>query len=675
MAKNTAEVPYEVLLKSITVNNYGPYAGCHYFDISTTPSKSIILIGGLNGGGKTTLFESVLLCLYGRLHAGGSQKTYENRLAKMVHRFQGSGLATSQIRASVMVEFQVYRDGSITEYEVERSWSFHGAGEELRIRKRGQGTVYSDLDLVEQDQWQAFINGLIPRSIANLFFFDGEQVAKMAKLEGVTIQSSFSSLLGLDIVDKLQKDLRTNLVRNLSGDDKHLQEEYSVLENQKAEAEAKAGRLQESRARKEGNLMRIRHHIEDAEERLERLGGGFAEKRLDIKSRLSAERVRLEASGKRITQMCSAELPFSLIPKQMNRVRAQIETEGAAARDAIERGAAIKTIDRIKSAISSDGFLERVTSRDHIMSIISRAVEEARPGPPQNSQEHILGFSTMQQERMLRLIESADGTMLKEAREEAAEYAITRERISGLEEALASAPADDEIGPIVSEIGNMRVEEGRLEAEADHLDRQTASHEALIKNITAKIRDVVKRQYKNKRNHRMISLTKNVQDTLEIYSERLRAEKLSLLESYILETANILMHKKKFIKSVSVDPQTFRVIIHGRDDVTIPHDSLSKGEQQMLATALLWALARTSGRPLPFMIDTPLARLDGEHRINLVERFFQLASHQTLVFSTDTEIVPAYYEKLRPYISRSYTIQYDPESGRTTTREGYFTEE
>ena len=70
----------------------------------------------------------------------------------------------------------------------------------------------------------------------------------------------------------------------------------------------------------------------------------------------------------------------------------------------------------------------------------------------------------------------------------------------------------------------------------------------------------------------------------------------------------------------------------------------------MLATAVLWALAKTSGRPLPFMIDTPLARLDSNHRNNLVEKFFPIVSHQILIFSTDEEIKNQYYEKLKPYM-------------------------
>jgi DNA sulfur modification protein DndD len=86
----------------------------------------------------------------------------------------------------------------------------------------------------------------------------------------------------------------------------------------------------------------------------------------------------------------------------------------------------------------------------------------------------------------------------------------------------------------------------------------------------------------------------------------------------------------------------------------------------------LLALAKTSGKPLPFMIDTPLARLDTSHRDNMIHKFFPYASHQVVIFSTDSEIDQQYYEKLKPYLSRSYAMEYLPGKGKTKQNDGYF---
>ena len=63
---------------------------------------------------------------------------------------------------------------------------------------------------------------------------------------------------------------------------------------------------------------------------------------------------------------------------------------------------------------------------------------------------------------------------------------------------------------------------------------------------------------------------------------------------------------------------------------------------------MLWALGRTSGRPLPVIIDTPLARLDSDHRRLLVENYFPQASHQVILLSTDTEVDQLYFDLLNP---------------------------
>ena len=122
---------------------------------------------------------------------------------------------------------------------------------------------------------------------------------------------------------------------------------------------------------------------------------------------------------------------------------------------------------------------------------------------------------------------------------------------------------------------------------------------------------------------------------------------------------------------VSIDKETFEVKLFKGDDDEITKDMLSKGELQMYATAIVWGLAKTSGRPLPFIIDTPLARLDEEHRSSLVQEFYP-ERHQTIILSTDSEINYEYYKKLQPYISNSYVIQYDSREGKTVIQNGYF---
>src|SRR5262249_35420232 len=107
----------------------------------------------------------------------------------------------------------------------------------------------------------------------------------------------------------------------------------------------------------------------------------------------------------------------------------------------------------------------------------------------------------------------------------------------------------------------------------------------------------------------------------------------------------------------------------------ITKERLSEGEKQIFAISVLWGLARASARPLPAVIDTPMARLDVAHRNYLVERYFPHASHQVVVFSTDTEVDRRYYEVLQPFIARAYHLNYDEKRKVTVGEEGYFWKE
>ncbi len=112
-----------------------------------------------------------------------------------------------------------------------------------------------------------------------------------------------------------------------------------------------------------------------------------------------------------------------------------------------------------------------------------------------------------------------------------------------------------------------------------------------------------------------------------------------------------------------IDPKTFEVCLLNQSGDEINKQQLSAGEKQIFAIAILEALARTSGRKLPVIIDTPLGRLDSHHRSNLVENYFPSASHQVVILSTDTEIDQVYFETLKPHISHVYNVEYFPEDG------------
>ena len=149
---------------------------------------------------------------------------------------------------------------------------------------------------------------------------------------------------------------------------------------------------------------------------------------------------------------------------------------------------------------------------------------------------------------------------------------------------------------------------------------------------------------------------------------------LARIEALVLDSFQQLLRKKTLVASLRIDPESFQLALTGRDGNPLPPDRLSAGERQLLATSVLWGLARASGRPLPTVIDTPLGRLDSSHRRRLVTHYFPLASHQVILLSTDEEIAGGYFEALKPYIGRVYHLKFDEERATTSVEPGYFSE-
>lgn len=147
------------------------------------------------------------------------------------------------------------------------------------------------------------------------------------------------------------------------------------------------------------------------------------------------------------------------------------------------------------------------------------------------------------------------------------------------------------------------------------------------------------------------------------------------IRSVELETAryfNRLSGKGELLSLVQIDPGSFRISLRRWDGTELPKQRLSAGEKQLLAISLLWALARVSGRPLPVVIDTPLARLDRAHRQKLLREYFPRVSHQVIVLSTDTEVDAAAAQELAPVTARSFHLDHDASSCQTTVNVGYF---
>ena len=667
-----------MLLTKVTLNDFGVYRGRNEFDLKTTKDKPIILIGGTNGAGKTTLFESVMLCLYGQnsFDTKISQKQYHSKILRSIHRILGTKKAADS--ASLGVEFQYAHAGKISEYKVFRMWQNNDGSidETFTIEKRLFGDEnFIKLDSLEESEWQTFIDQLLPKGIIKLFFFDGEKIQNIADSgnEDKFIRSSFDTLLGLDLVKQLIDDIGISVLRNTDGETKKILEEIEVKTKEKQLSETKLEKLQDKQANLNLDKSNLEKQLAVQEQQFKKLGGQFADKRESLTVDKTKFESKIENIEKEIREMCSDVLPFSLIPVQLEELKNEINLDQQKIKNSHEKDILNKNFKEIQNKIKSSSFLSKYDEKiKNNLTVEMQKLFTEKLDSISETQKLSYNLSEQDMDKITHLIDSVNDHSEKRLETLAKSHNVLINSLSLNQVSLESAPKDDQIGPIFSELTKTSRELGEIQNELDNLENLEAQEKTIISLQNSQIRINLSKRKIDKKRLAGLEMGPKVQDVLEDYSNILRNKKLELLERYILEGLTTLLHKTNFIEKVQINKETFEIKLFKGNDDEITKDMLSKGELQMYSTSIVQALAKTSGRPLPFMIDTPLARLDEDHRKSLVSDFYPVASHQTIILSTDSEINFEHYKELAPYIAKSFVISYDSENGKTVIHDKYF---
>jgi DNA sulfur modification protein DndD len=116
------------------------------------------------------------------------------------------------------------------------------------------------------------------------------------------------------------------------------------------------------------------------------------------------------------------------------------------------------------------------------------------------------------------------------------------------------------------------------------------------------------------------------------------------------------MTSNELIQHIAID-EYFGIHYQDKDSHSIGMGNLSAGMKQLAATSLLWALKTCSGRPMPIIVDTPMARIDKENQENLLQHYYPTVSEQVILLPTDSEIDERKYNLLKPYIYQEYVLE------------------
>ena len=397
-------------------------------------------------------------------------------------------------------------------------------------------------------------------------------------------------------------------------------------------------------------------------------GGGYADLRAGLLAEKAALEERLAGHERAIREALSGAAPLSMASGLLGRAAQRIGADLSAARSEAAAAEAAPKIDALRREMASDAFWPGGRADGAAADLIAGRLREMFRHEP--GAAALFDVSEEEAAAVHAAAAAAASFPPPSLLVEFGGHARAAARLQEVVEGLARAPSDDEMAARVRGIRDVHREIGMMRAEIDHVGQRLSAKEALLKVTRNRLRRLLDELRRDERADKGVALAGRMKAALATYRGRLLARKMGELEGNLLAVASVLLHKGG-VERIAVDPETLEVGAYEGDGGE-PVPLMSMGEQQMIGTALLWAIAKTSGRPLPFVIDTPLGRLDGAHLSNLVDRFYPSASHQTVLLSTDREIGAAEYARLRPHVARAYVIEFDGRERRTVVREGYF---
>ncbi|MFI9366626.1 DNA sulfur modification protein DndD [Kitasatospora sp. NPDC053057] len=654
-----------MLLRNITLEDFGAYRGKQSLDLTTRPGKPIVLIGGLNGCGKTTLLDALQLVLYGpRARCSGrGNRPYEAYLRDCINR-----KADPSRGAALTLEFSITVEGKERIYKLTRNWVANGKTLHEYVNVKVDGVW----DRVISEGWANHVEDLLPLEIGSLFFFDGEKIESLADPEraSAVIQSAVHSLLGVNTVQQLRTDLLALQRRQKLADEdqeavdqiRELEERHEAVQAEVESAQAQAAALRSALGAAKKNMVR-------ADDAFARDGGELFERRKELEARRKDAAKHLTATQEALLSLAAGVLPLRLLTDQLAVVHKQAAVEQEA-NDAAQILSVLVARDQELLAR-----LETLLPKDDLGAFREHLDSDRQQREQGSKAERVLNLTPDGQTQLAGLdqVLTHEQKRADELLALAADQAAT---VEALDRQLAGVPDEKLIASRLEDRESARQALHRAEAllaSAVEAHSAAKSRRVALKTQLERAHDArVKSLVRKEEIERIVAYCDRQREVMDRFGDALLKRHINRLEVAVLESFSRLMRKRGLVRDLNIDTDRFRLTLVDSEGDPLDPGRLSAGERQLLAVSLLWGLARVAGNWLPSVIDTPLGRLDSRHREHLVDRYFPHASHQVLLLSTDEEIDEHLLKRLKPSIAHTYTLVHDDTTFTTSVEPGYW---
>lgn len=691
-----------MFIESIVLHNYRAYKG-HNKILFKQDAKNIFLVAGNNGFGKTTFLTSLVWCLYGKLMVDVDEK-----FRREINDAQGyKGYARQNLNKELANAVCIYEVGTEDRKQIVK----HGYSPESEyIKKDAQYFVEINLidvfipsipcrtitirrtydyfldvesidvlidgqvnELAKEVGYDIFINDFIlSKDIAKFFFFDAEKIVNIAEVKSLDekrrLSTAYSEVLGIKKYEDIKRNLENlRLKFRKSAGSTVSKAKLDKLQNSVVCMEAQIKERERERENVDNQIQQYRTESIQLQERLIREGNAISLEELKKQKELL---VVLKEKDKKLKNQLRDMLdiaPFAISGKLfadlMNQVLAEKEVKTTATSRSIINSVLQSTHTLISDRVSKLGLTE--SQKKTIEAIITESFKQNAIdiNEAHTNIKVLVDFNDNEINEFQALFDNIKysfNTVFKQLVKDIKNNALF---LTKTQRKIVESEYDD--GNV--NIKEIRIRKAKVDESLARLDIQTRQLSELIgtmnkdlKVLKKQLSEVAKQIRVNNSDKEKDVIAERLIVELTSFLTDLRTKRKFSLEKKIMSGIDVLMHKADFIHNVRINlnDDLIEIELLDKTNGVISKEKLSKGEQQLYATAILNALVEESGIDFPVFIDSPLQKFDSIHSHNIITKIYPNVSKQVVIFPLlGKELSENEYSALLPNVNSVYVIE------------------
>lgn len=689
-------------IQRIKLKNIGPYVDENEFIFTTdNVDKRMVLIGGKNGAGKTTLFNAIKVCLYGCVAFG--YETINSKYLSEVDKLINSTVKLQKNSEAEVNLDLLLDDGKYDNvYTFIRKWKIgvKRITEVFEVRKNNR-----ILSVTEREDFKNYILHLLPPNLFRFYFFDGEKLSDFVfnGNKNSDFREAFLKLCNLDTMEIIRENFR-RISRTKIKENSSFSYEYDACLKEDELAAVRVENAEYEYKNIENSILSLDEQLVQLEKSYTK-GGGISKKEWkSMQEQISKEEARREEKRKWLKDIANNVLPFIILKDRLLELREQIILEHKSQIN-LNLKATIDTpeVRNIIITVLQDCGIE--LSKDITDKII---LDISNYSTQVGNTELILNLSDMDRFEIIAKINNLlafDIDRVKEATDDIdaslkcvkrIRKKIERSSLENYDEYLQKkSELNEQKAKLTQQLLELDKELQQLRANkaisSSKLSRAKTNYEAVLKKQS--INDISARALLAFDELQEILYEKSICAVEMEFKRRFNAliNKSDLIDGiHIDQNLNVLPYKNKRFnareikKSLLVNGNEFIIaqiglhafeilqkkLLTDEEEIELPVEvkqQLSAGEKQVFVMALYQALSHLNKINVPYIIDTPFARIDGEHREKILVNFFKELKGQIIILSTDEEIVAHYKYVVSDIISDTYVLNHTSD-GKTEIR-------